>query len=200
MAIFWISFAGVALIKGFDERISITFMLIGICSAMFSGMAYTCIRQLKDTEHPIVVVLYFPLVAIPIMSVLSYLNWVKPQGTDWLYLLLMGLFTQIAQILMTKGIQTGVANKMISLKYLGTIYALSIGYLLFGESYGHHESIGYCYGHSRCGVKFVEEKSQIKRCFITFYKKDISLNELFKGQNNCKNKSFVIKYSCINWL
>jgi len=139
---FGISFAGVALIKGFDERISLTFMLIGICSAMFSGMAYTCIRQLKDTEHPIVVVLYFPLVAIPIMSVLSYMNWVTPQGTDWLYLLLMGLFTQIAQILMTKGIQSGLANKMISLKYVGTIYALAIGYLLFGESYGIMSLLG----------------------------------------------------------
>ena len=48
---FGMSFAGVALLKGFDERVSITFMLIGIISAMFSGMAYTCIRQLKDTEH-----------------------------------------------------------------------------------------------------------------------------------------------------
>jgi drug/metabolite transporter (DMT)-like permease len=139
---FGVSFAGVALIKGFDERISVIFMLTGICSAMFSGMAYTCIRQLKDTEHPVVVVLYFPLVAIPIMSVLSYLNWVTPQGTDWLYLLLMGLFTQIAQILMTKGIQSGVANKMISLKYVGTIYALAIGYLLFGESYGIMSLLG----------------------------------------------------------
>ena len=94
---FGISFFGVALIKGFDERISLTFMLIGICSAMFSGIAYTCIRQLKDTEHPLVVVLYFPMVSIPIMSVLSYLNWVPPKGSDWLYLLLMGIFTQIAQ-------------------------------------------------------------------------------------------------------
>jgi drug/metabolite transporter (DMT)-like permease len=139
---FGISFAGVAVIKGFDERISLTFMLIGICSAMFSGMAYTCIRQLKDTEHPVVVVLYFPLVAIPIMSVLSYFKWVTPQGTDWLYLLFMGLFTQVAQILMTKGIQSGIANKMISLKYIGTIYALGIGYLLFGESYGLMSLIG----------------------------------------------------------
>ena len=139
---FGISFVGVALIKGFDERISLTFMLIGICSAMFSGIAYTCIRQLKDTEHPVVVVLYFPMVSIPIMSVLSYLNWVTPKGSDWLYLLLMGLFTQIAQILMTRGIQSGVANKMISLKYLGTIYALAIGYLIFGESYGIMSLIG----------------------------------------------------------
>jgi drug/metabolite transporter (DMT)-like permease len=139
---FGVSFAGVALIKGFDERISLNFMLLGICSAMFSGMAYTCIRRLKDSEHPLVVVLYFPLLAIPIMSVLSYYKWVTPQGTDWLYLLLMGLFTQVAQLLMTKGIQSGIANKMISLKYIGTIYALAIGYLIFGESYGLMSLIG----------------------------------------------------------
>ena len=54
----------------------------------------------------------------------------------------MGLFTQIAQILMTKGIQTGVANKMISLKYVGTIYALAIGYLLLSESYGIMSLLG----------------------------------------------------------
>ena len=150
---FGISFIGVALIKGFDERISLTFMLIGICSAMLSGMAYTCIRKLKDTEHPVVVVLYFPLVAIPIMSVLSYLNWVTPKSTDWLYLVLMGLFTQIAQILMTRGIQSGIANKMISLKYVGTIYALGIGYILFGESYGILSLLGIAI--IRLGTSFI---------------------------------------------
>lgn len=139
---FGISFAGVALIKGFDERISITYMLIGIVSATFSGLAYTCIRKLKDTEHPLVVVLYFPLVSIPIMSILSFYNWVQPKGQDWLLLILMGIFTQIAQIFMTKGLQSGIVNKMISLKYIGTIYALAIGYIVFGESYGIFSLIG----------------------------------------------------------
>lgn len=132
---FGLSFAGVALLKGFDERVSISFMLLGILSAMFSGMAYTCIRKLKDSEHPVVVVFYFPLVATPIMAVLSYFNWVMPAGKDWLVLLLMGIFTQIAQILMTKGLQSAAVNKIISVKYIGTLYALGFGYLLFGESY-----------------------------------------------------------------
>ena len=132
---FGMSFAGVALLKGFDERVSITFMLIGIISAMFSGMAYTCIRQLKDTEHPIVVVFYFPLVATPIMGLLTYFQWVQPIGSDWLLLLLMGIFTQIAQILMTKGLQSAVINKIISVKYIGTFWALGFGFILFGETY-----------------------------------------------------------------
>ena len=74
---FAIAFGGVALLKGFDERVSLSFMLVGIISAMFSGMAYTCIRQLKETDHPLVVVFYFPLLATPIMGVLSYFQWVK---------------------------------------------------------------------------------------------------------------------------
>ena len=102
---------------------------------MFSGMAYTCIRKLKDTEHPIVVVFYFPLVATPIMAVLTYFQWVQPIGIDWLLLLLMGIFTQIAQILMTKGLQSAVINKIISVKYIGTFWALGFGFILFGEIY-----------------------------------------------------------------
>ena len=49
---FAIAFGGVALLKGFDDRVSLSFMLVGILSAMFSGIAYTCIRQLKETDHP----------------------------------------------------------------------------------------------------------------------------------------------------
>lgn len=139
---FGIAFSGVALLKGFDERVSIVFMLIGIVSAMFSGMAYTCIRQLKDSDHPIVVVFYFPLVATPIMGILTYFQWVKPIGTDWLLLLLMGIFTQIAQVLMTKGLQSAVINKIISVKYIGTFWALGFGYILFGESYTFMSLIG----------------------------------------------------------
>ena len=44
---FGISFAGVALIKGFDERISDLYAH-GHLLRHVLGMAYTCIRQLKD--------------------------------------------------------------------------------------------------------------------------------------------------------
>lgn len=139
---FAIAFCGVALLKGFDERVSLSFMLVGIASAMFSGIAYTCIRQLKETEHPVVVVFYFPLIATPIMGALSYFQWVRPIGKDWLLLLLMGVFTQIAQVLMTKGLQSAVVNKIISVKYIGTFWALAFGYILFGESYSWLSIVG----------------------------------------------------------
>ncbi|MBI1288023.1 MAG: EamA family transporter [Flavobacteriales bacterium] len=132
---FGLAFVGVAFMKGFDERVSLFYLLLGLGSALFAGAAYNCIRIVKDTDHPLVVVLYFPLVATPIMLVLSYFNWVTPIGWDWLLLLLLGIFTQIGQVFMTKALQLEKANLVTSMKYLGSIYALAYGYFLFGESY-----------------------------------------------------------------
>ncbi len=132
---FGMAFAGAAIIRGFDERVTTPYFLLGLGSAIASGIAYNLVRKLKDSDHPLVVVLYFPLVATPIMAVLSYFQWIQPSGYDWLILLGVGIFTQIAQVNMTKALQSEQLNLVSSLKYLGTIYALSFGYFLFGETY-----------------------------------------------------------------
>ncbi len=77
---FLLAFIGVAIMKGFDQRVDLLYFFMGIGSAIFAGLAYNCIRKLRHTDHPIVVVLYFPLIATPIMRLLTYLNWVKPTG------------------------------------------------------------------------------------------------------------------------
>jgi drug/metabolite transporter (DMT)-like permease len=133
---FLLAFAGVALMKGFDYRVSLFYLGLGILSAFFAGAAYNCIRLVKDTDHPLVVVLYFPMVATPIMLFLSYFEWITPTGWDWLIILLLGIFTQIGQVFMTKALQAERANLVASLKYLGTIYALVYGYFIFDETYG----------------------------------------------------------------
>ena len=134
---FGLAFLGVFLLKGFDisGQISYEFVGIGLVSACFSGLAYNCIRLLRTTEHPLVVVFYFPLVATPIMGVLSFFQWVPPQGIDWLYLVLLGVITQVAQIYMTKGIQSDLAGNIMTYKYIGVLFAFTYGYFFFGETY-----------------------------------------------------------------
>ncbi len=139
---FLLAFAGVAMLKGFDERVSLFYLGLGLLSSFFAGAAYNCIRLVKDTDHPLVVVLYFPMVATPIMVVLSYYDWVSPIGWDWLLILLLGIFTQIGQVFMTKALQAEKANLVASLKYLGSLYALLYGYFIFDESYGFWSLIG----------------------------------------------------------
>ncbi|MFC4871722.1 DMT family transporter [Negadavirga shengliensis] len=132
---FAIAFAGVLVIEGFDPRIEPVYLLIGIVSALFSGLAYNVIRKLKNTEHPLVIVFYFPLVTIPVAGLVSFFYWVPPRGWDWLLLLVIGVFTQFAQYFMTMAYQNANLSKVASLNYVGIIYALGFGYLLFGETY-----------------------------------------------------------------
>jgi len=141
---FSLAFLGVLTLKGFDisGQISFKYVGIGLVSACFSGLAYNCIRLLRTTENPLVVVFYFPLVATPIMAVLSYFNWIQPQGTDWIYLLLLGIITQVAQIYMTKGIQSDRAGNIMTYKYIGVLFAFGYGYLFFGETYSFMSIFG----------------------------------------------------------
>ncbi|MCF8465477.1 MAG: DMT family transporter [Flavobacteriales bacterium] len=139
---FGLAFLGVALLKGFDERVSVLYLGLGVLSAFFAGAAYNCIRMVKDTDHPLVVVLYFPMVATPIMLVLSYFEWVTPIGWDWALILLLGVFTQIGQVFMTKALQAEKANVVASLKYLGSLYALVFGYFIFNETYNWISIVG----------------------------------------------------------
>ena len=139
---FLVAFLGVALLKGFDERVSIFYLILGLLSAFFAGAAYNCIRMVKDTDHPLVVVFYFPMVATPIMLVLSYYNWIMPIGWEWGVILLLGIFTQVGQVFMTKALQAEKANIVASLKYLGSIYALIFGYFIFDEKYDFISILG----------------------------------------------------------
>jgi drug/metabolite transporter (DMT)-like permease len=130
---FMISFAGIVVIKGFDDRIPLDYALLGIVSAFFSGMAYNIIRKIKTTEHPMVIVLYFPLVTLPITGLYCLFNWKQPVGTDWLWLIMTGIFTQLAQYFMTISYQKEDLSKVAILKYVGIIYAVFFGYVLFDE-------------------------------------------------------------------
>lgn len=132
---FAIAFAGVLVIEGFDPRISPAFMLIGVGSAFFAGLAYNIIRKLRNTEHPLVIVFYFPLVTLPIATVYCLFNWVQPVGWDWLILLGVGIFTQAAQYYMTMAYQNAQLSKIASLNYIGILYALGFGFLFFNETF-----------------------------------------------------------------
>ncbi|GAB4244242.1 MAG: DMT family transporter [Ekhidna sp.] len=132
---FAMSFAGILIIQGFDPRISGIHLIMGVSASVFMGFAYNFIRKLKTNEHPLVIIFYFPLVMLPISAVWSLFVWVQPVGWDWLVLILVGVFTQIAQFLMTKAYQQEELNKVSILTYIGIVYSLVFGYFLFDETY-----------------------------------------------------------------
>lgn len=139
---FLVAFAGVVFIKGFDTDVEGIYVLAAVVGAAFAGLAYNTVRQLKSSDHPVVVVFYFPLVAIPVMAVWSAFNWVMPVGWDWLILIGIGCLTQVGQVLMSHALQMSKAGPITSIKFLGVINALIFSIFLFRESYTFIQILG----------------------------------------------------------
>ena len=104
----------------------------GRAGALCSACAYVTIRQMTD-EHPLVVVLYFPLVTVPatIPLVWGHLAW--PTGMQWLMLAGVGVTTQMAQVSMTRGLQLEPAGRATAVGYLQVVFAAIWGVLFFAE-------------------------------------------------------------------
>lgn len=132
---FIISFAGVALIKGFNPDIPLIYFFTALGASFVSALAYNMVRLLKDSDHPIVVVFYFPLVALPLAGLVSYFNWVQPNWKELIILLGIGIATQIAQVNMTKALQLEEVAKVSIVRYLTVVYAIFIGAVFFKDSY-----------------------------------------------------------------
>ena len=142
-AFYAISFLGVVVMKQSDARIELPVLAMGIGAAALAGFAYNCVRKLKDYDEPIVVIFYFPLVTLPLITPWTVTHWVAPAGwEEWVLLLVIGLLTQFAQFFMTKSYQAERAGKVANIGYMGTVYALIFGYIFFGEIFGWQSIVG----------------------------------------------------------
>lgn len=127
-------FVGVWMIQGFDARVEPWLALLGVASAVAAGLAYTFVRRLRTTDHELVIIFYFPLVTIPVMLPFVIQNWVMPNLWEAFLLLLIGIFTQLGQIYLTRGYSLQKAANIGLVNYAGVIYAMVIGLLIFGET------------------------------------------------------------------
>ena len=106
---------------------------IALCGAFFSASAYVVVRRLSRTEHPLVIVFYFPLVTLPLSIPTMLPQFIMPEGREWLFLLGIGLATQIGQVSLTRGLSQLPAATGTALSYLQVVFAAVWGYWIFGE-------------------------------------------------------------------
>ncbi len=129
-----IAFAGVLLIGKVDIRVSYFYLFLGIFSAFCSGVAYNLVRSLRGREHPLTVVLHFQIVGVIVGFVSLFFDWKTPLGWDWLFLFLIGAFSQLGQIFLTNALQRERAASVAIVNYTGLVYGISIGWIVFGEA------------------------------------------------------------------
>jgi len=139
---FVLSFSGILIIQGFDERVSFFHLLVGISCSMLMGLAYNCVRKLTRTEHPIVIMYYFPLLCLPVTLIGMLFDWKTPEGIEWLYLLMVGVTGQLAQYYLTRSYQIAEIATVSIASYSSIIFTLSLGFILFGESFNAMTYLG----------------------------------------------------------
>ncbi len=113
---------------------SILAITIAIIGALMTSLAYICVRKLSSKEHPLVIIYYFPLVSIPSSIPFFINNFVLPTGTDWLWIIGIGVFTQIGQLCITEGLRLLPAGQATSLNYSQVVFASVWGVLIFRET------------------------------------------------------------------
>jgi drug/metabolite transporter (DMT)-like permease len=108
-------------------------VVAALAGAICSASAYVTVRKLTATEAPLVIVFYFPLVALPLTIPWAAPVLELPTGDEWLLLIGVGVSTQIAQVFLTMGLARERAGRATAVGYLQVALAMMWGVLVFGE-------------------------------------------------------------------
>lgn len=140
--LFCVAFLGVIIIKGFDGNVNSVGLLLIILSAIFLGLIFVVIRKIGNTEHPLVIINYFMVLAFVFGGLMSIKYWQNPSLIEWMLLLSLGLFGYVGQLYMTKALQAEETNLIAPIKYVEAILVIIIGAFWFGEIYTLYTLLG----------------------------------------------------------
>ena len=135
VAIFILAFVGAVLVVKPGFRSDIYPAIIGLLGAVLTAGSHVAVRQLRLTDHPLVVVNYFGY-TIGLLSfglLLWQGNFCIPSTSSLFILILLGLVGLEAQIALTKAYQMAPTNLVSLYLYLQIIFSVLLGVLFFKE-------------------------------------------------------------------
>ncbi len=115
---------------------------VALLSAVLAALAYITVRDLRRTEHPLVVVFWFALVMIPVSVAPSVVAWVPPTPKEWGILLLVAVSAQFGQIYLTHGLSVLPAARAMAIGYVQVAFAVLWGTVVFGDAPGAASVVG----------------------------------------------------------
>jgi len=118
-----------------SSGLNLLYVGVALLGAICAAAAYVVVRKLRETEHPLVVVFYFPLVStIGSVPTAGFTNMEWPTPYEWVLLIGgVALTAQIAQVLLTNGLHNERAGRAMAITYLQIVFAATWGMLFFRE-------------------------------------------------------------------
>ena len=104
-----------------------------VMGALGSAIAYVIIKKLTKTDDSSVIIFYFPLIAFPISMIMLGSDFVVPSLAATGLLILVGIFTQVGQVGLTKALHSADANKATAYAYVQVLFSVFIGWAYFSE-------------------------------------------------------------------
>jgi drug/metabolite transporter (DMT)-like permease len=104
-----------------------------VMGALGSAIAYVIIKKLTKTDDSSVIIFYFPLIAFPISMIMLGRDFVMPSLAATGLLILVGIFTQVGQVGLTKALHSADANKATAYAYVQVLFSVFIGWAYFSE-------------------------------------------------------------------
>ncbi len=112
------------------EKVSILIAFLGsICTAL----AYVTVKKLSITEDVYVIIEYFPLVSFITLFPIVLINWVTPNLNELVWIIGIGIFTQLGQTFLTIGLKNLPASEASTINYLQVLFGSIWGVLFFSE-------------------------------------------------------------------
>jgi drug/metabolite transporter (DMT)-like permease len=129
-----LALGGVALIVGPQGEMR-SAAAIGLLGSMLSGLAYITVRELSRTEHPLTILLWFPLVSIP-FSLAATLRAgaaaIPSSASEVAGHVLVFLSALVGQIALTAGLARVDAARATAISLTGPVFGFLFGLVLFG--------------------------------------------------------------------
>ncbi|MEY8197642.1 MAG: DMT family transporter [Colwellia sp.] len=105
----------------------------GVLGAFGSAVAYVIVKKLTKTDDSSVIIFYFPMVAFPVSMIMLGNDFVVPSLAATGLLILVGIFTQVGQVGLTKALHCADANKATAYAYVQVLFSVFIGWAYFSE-------------------------------------------------------------------
>jgi len=135
-------FIGIVLIAKPDGFSLSKYDLLGLFSGIGAALAYTSIRELKNyydtrtialsfmgvgTLGPIILMVIAEFITVPKELDFLLSKFVMPSGSDWIYIVIVGVMATISQLLMTKAYSLTKAGIVGTITYTQILFAVIIG-------------------------------------------------------------------------
>lgn len=128
-----VAFLGGLLIIKPRFDLSVVPALIGLGSSLFAGGAYTVLRALRTRESTETIVFFFSLVSLLVFSPIVAVDTYRPHGSEWLFLLGIGLGAAAGQFGLTLAYRWAPAAQVSIYSYAMILFSALLGLVVWHE-------------------------------------------------------------------